>query len=440
MTIVVGMLCILFVWAFLDTHFLFGSGEYENVSSISLTTCENIGVTELMAGEEYPLPSFLRSSGMVTLEKCPPQLIPMVPSWYQLSKRIQNSYPRSSKISLWKVNQKSNSKSALANGQQDFFLANVESSSQSSSSSLVFESLFVDASDPKRTRLYPVSRPAKDPSSIHHIDILVPCKNVDDKVVGLMGRLLSSIESVDGVRFRVLLTRYTDEATHNADLLARLNDLRTRRMSESSIQKLEEIQMVLVNETAFARGRALNRLHQTSCPEEDNCTVVGMDVDMDITGEYWANVLRLVVPQETAYFPVVWNSYDPESYRQKGHENKGIGNLNLNHNYETGFFRATGFGMYALSGVDAHRYQFNTRQKGWGGEDVKFKELIEKHLTVIRKNENGLSHIWHDKAKSCADVGSQSFKAKCLATKSISDGSAFWKFRQFHNDHFITKG
>jgi hypothetical protein len=112
----------------------------------------------------------------------------------------------------------------------------------------------------------------------------------------------------------------------------------------------------------------------------------------------------------TAYFPVVWGAYNPQSIqlvetflRQEKHQP----NFTLDEFSEhSGNWLPRGTGMYVIRGSDARLFRFDTTLEGWGNEDTAFYYMIGQHRRLVRRHETGLIHVWHD--KSCA-MGKEAF-------------------------------
>jgi len=141
------------------------------------------------------------------------------------------------------------------------------------------------------------------------------------------------------------------------------------------------------------------------------------------------NAMSLLYPAATAYFPIVYSEFNPQTVNLANkalqrHEilRKASTWQNVDHK---GIFRSFGYGMWAMTGSDAAGFRLSEEFQGWGGEDEAFYALIADHLNVIRMNEPGLLHKWHP--KSC-QVGSFVTEKRLLACQNSRDkveGSVF---------------
>ena len=230
------------------------------------------------------------------------------------------------------------------------------------------------------------------------LDILIPVSNDDKKLLLFAERLKPTLKKFRstpqgvGVDIRVLVTRYY---IHNQDLESEEHKLIRQKVAQNADIEEGFVEFVFVsdNNKHFQRAQSINALHKKACHEED-CVVVVVDVDMDVSHLFLINALSFVESGKSAYFPVVWSEYNPEttSLAEEYH-----GSELPRFSKDKGTWRSYGFGMYAMAGKDTKIYSLDETFMGWGGEDKAFFDLVVKQLNVIRMNEPGLVHVWHPK-------------------------------------------
>ena len=62
----------------------------------------------------------------------------------------------------------------------------------------------------------------------------------------------------------------------------------------------------------FSRAKAINALHRVAY-HEDNTALAVVDVDLSIGPGFLRNALTYPFPQASAYFPIMWSEYNPET-------------------------------------------------------------------------------------------------------------------------------
>jgi hypothetical protein len=296
------------------------------------------------------------------------------------------------------------------------------------------------------------------------LDIMVPVFQRDDRLrvfAADFGKAIVDYKqnvNNDGTpqisTFRLLVTRYSSDETSQPNSTA---DFQSELAALAFLPKNDIVMVHAPSGQAFSRSAGRNLLHDNACPL-DTCLAAGMDVDMEIRQEFFQHAVQVVVLMQveeyeskpfpepskklkkrqillhknpsvpTVYFPIVWSAYKPQSIqlvesflRQQKHQP----NFTLDEFSEhSGRWRPHGTGMYVMRGSDTRSFRFDTKFKGWGGEDVDFYFLIGKHRRLLRRHETGLVHVWHD--KPCV-TGKDAFKKKqmkaCEQLRSNYQGS-----------------
>ena len=201
------------------------------------------------------------------------------------------------------------------------------------------------------------------------------------------------------------------------------------------------------SEIQFHRAHARNVLHQNACGDE-TCMATSMDVDMQVLPIFFHRALLAAKLRLQAYFPVVFSEFNPDTvqlvqdFLHPPNENEGTDNDSDNNNNNDdeeapsspllppfskhrGLWRDFGYGMYALSGPDVKRFQFNEQYQGWGHEDNDFYKLVHNQMRVDRQHEHGLIHQWHPKDCSVGkDIVTEQQWIDCLNSRDVMEGSA----------------
>jgi hypothetical protein len=291
-------------------------------------------------------------------------------------------------------------------------------------------------------------------------DILLPLFERDDNVRAFAARLKPTLKAYQRetetkanvnvkriTTFRLLLTRYTQ---------AEINSI--PQLKDQLVQILDlppdNIVMIPVHNEYFQRSSACNTLMASAC-HETNCLVARIDVDMHILPEFFVHSVDHIQTPKTAYFPIVWSEYNPQSVQlvQEYMDNQAAQRNTPKQKLERysdhrGHWRSYGTGMYVLSGPDAAHFKLDENFKGmysnrsaptivviafathdlnkssnylycppiyctvgWGGEDGNFYTLVKAQRNIVREEEPGLIHTWHGKkcrpgkdGKSCLVV------------------------------------
>lgn len=179
----------------------------------------------------------------------------------------------------------------------------------------------------------------------------------------------------------------------------------------------------------FSRAKARNVLHQYA---RHDSIMLSTDVDMLISPSYFVNAEALVVPGVSAYFPIVWSTYEPQSRKRvacfrKSHRIQPLAMCSHDIHAssitspDSGDWRPQSSGTYAMSGSDAKKIKMDTTFVGWGGEDTDFmQKQVLSLLHVVRMRDMGLKHIWHH--EDCRDAtGLQSIA--CAKVEAANAGS-----------------
>lgn len=254
------------------------------------------------------------------------------------------------------------------------------------------------------------------------LDFLIPVRNESEKILRFVETLCESVQDMTSsamgqeVKARLILSSHPDDTW-----LASGAYHRDVAQSSCVSSNLVEIVLAPCPSHDFHRSKASNCCLKQACREPD-CVVTLIDVDMQVQSSYLFNVMSLVYPSATAYFPIVYSEFNPQTVNLANkalqrHEilRKASTWQNVDHK---GIFRSFGYGMWAMTGLDAAGFRLSEEFQGWGGEDEAFYALITDHLNVIRMNEPGLVHKWHP--KSC-QVGSFVTEKRLLACQNSRD-------------------
>ena len=187
----------------------------------------------------------------------------------------------------------------------------------------------------------------------------------------------------------------------------------------------------------FSRAQALNALHAragistaaanaaTTAP----ALLVVMDVDMRLTKAFLRNAMWFVAPGVSAYFPIVFSEYNPESVRRVESFYASSSSSSASSSLPAfsphrGVWRKYGFGMYAMAVADADRIRMNAEKfHRWGGEDNDFFAKVRDSLHVVRMRERGLIHRWHPKHCSDTSFVEVSRRLQCVGSQAAAEGS-----------------
>jgi Chondroitin N-acetylgalactosaminyltransferase len=306
-----------------------------------------------------------------------------------------------------------------------------------------------------------VTRKPVDPNEVVDLemDVMVPVYERDDRLRTFASNMGKAVENYQkqqhqGPRittFRLLVTRFSPEEIRESD------DFR-QELSLLTGLPINNIIMVQAEGTAFSRARALNLLHNAACHRE-TCLITRLDVDMEVRAEFFEHSIETVYLQQvppldefnqefresplpqgtpTAYFPIVWSAYNPDSVQAvEEHFGEQLRNENPDNIQERllekmpeysehrGHWRPYGKGMYVILGTDATILQFNTQYEGWGSEDVDFyNKTVALPRRILRGIETGLIHTWHPKF---CDKGKDAFTPQqiknCKRSVKLEEGS-----------------
>jgi len=208
------------------------------------------------------------------------------------------------------------------------------------------------------------------PPFYKQLEIIVPIAHEDDKLKVFVQRLAGTVrkfrENHQGkqVALRLLITRFKDESFPSEKDQA---DVEKTLESKAGFNpaKGDSIKFIPVNEIKFSRAKAINALHKAACHEK-HCVLACTDVDMSIGVQFLRNALMYPFPGATAYFPIMWSEYNPETRELADKFYPNIKQYYFNEHH--GYWRKWSFGMYAIAGSDANYLKMNEGFEGWGGE------------------------------------------------------------------------
>ena len=166
----------------------------------------------------------------------------------------------------------------------------------------------------------------------------------------------------------------------------------------------------------FTRSTYINQLHDLVRP---NARLLVVDIDLRMTDSVLTNVVNIVSPG-TVYFPIMWGVYSPKHLARVEKELKtSVEPFSQWH----GIWLTYSYGMFAIHAKDLPHCRMNESFVGWGGEDVEFHGRLkhDPRITVVRENERGLIHTWHQ--KNCTQiVENPRYRISCLGSKYMKLG------------------
>lgn len=154
------------------------------------------------------------------------------------------------------------------------------------------------------------------PFMYQQLDIAVPISGQDEKLYAFAEHLGSSVkkfrEGLLGSRIsiRLLITRFSFEQFASTTELEAFQSELTK--SAALDRPGDTVEFVVVEGAAFNRAKAINVLHAQAC-HDDDCAIAVMDVDMNISSQFLRNALIFAFPGASAYFPIMWSEYNPET-------------------------------------------------------------------------------------------------------------------------------
>jgi len=207
------------------------------------------------------------------------------------------------------------------------------------------------------------------PFMYQQLDIIVPIAHEDDKLKAFASHLGSSVkkfrESHQGRRIaiRLLITRFMDEAFQSEE---ERDSFRNMMSSKAQLGRPgDSVEFIDIPETAFSRAKAVNALHAAACHSAD-CVLACTDVDMKISSHFLRNALMFAFPGASAYFPIMWSEYNPETAELTDRFLPGSAKWYYTDHH--GYWRKSSYGMYVMAGSDAKVLKMNEKFVGWGGE------------------------------------------------------------------------
>jgi hypothetical protein len=222
-----------------------------------------------------------------------------------------------------------------------------------------------------------------------YLDIGVPLCGQDDKLVEFVASLGSSIRKFRELKgdmaidFRLLVTRYPDE-----DTTASFHTKLAEKVSLAS----DKVIFAPALDTQFHRAVAVNVLHKHTRHDADSILAI-IDVDLQVGAHFFVNAMNFV-STGIVYFPIVWSQFRPSNVKLV---ETVLGPLPEFHEHN-GLWRNFGYGIYALSGLDANETLMDESFVGWGGEDNDFYARVQaRNMVVVRESEHDLVHVWHSK-------------------------------------------
>jgi len=176
---------------------------------------------------------------------------------------------------------------------------------------------------------------------------------------------------------------------------------------------------VNVPASKFSRARSCNALTEHACISS-NCYFTMIDVDLEISVNFFKNMVTYLTSNKVIYYPILFSEYDPTAVRAA---ETVFGNLEP-YDHHRGMWRETGFGIYAIRGTAVRDLRIQKRVASkWGGEDVELRNLVQdRGFDLIREREPGLIHKWHDKICT-SDFVEADYLARCQYARYMVSGS-----------------
>lgn len=207
------------------------------------------------------------------------------------------------------------------------------------------------------------------PFMYQQLDIVVPIAGQDDRLKSFALHLGSSVkkfrESLQGrrVAINLLITRFEFEEFENE---AARDAFQSELIQNAELGRPgDSVAFVTVGETAFNRAKAINALHAAACHNQD-CVLACTDVDMQITSNFLRNALMFAFPGASAYFPIMWSEFNPETVKLADQFMTQSAQWKFTDHH--GYWRKSSYGMYVMAGSDAKVLKMDEKFVGWGGE------------------------------------------------------------------------
>eukprot|EP00940_MAST-03C_sp_MAST-3C-sp2_P000484 g484.t1 len=261
--------------------------------------------------------------------------------------------------------------------------------------------------------------------SSHKFDIAVPYACLLDTLLEFASLLpLSKLPRAYDVR--LLVTNYECRASSAKN---NISSIELRKVLAARSHLAPDKVVVVDTLGSFERAKSCNALHAIA---RDDATLLVIDVDMRISPAYFENAEALVVAGASVYFPIVWSTYSPQSLKRiacfRANATKlsscpsDVEPLRETDLWYGGYWRAAGYGMYAIAGSDAKLLTMDESFVHWGGEDKNFLfERVLPNRHVVRMRELALVHHWHE--HRCETEGEGEFDAACIKVTSKDHAS-----------------
>jgi hypothetical protein len=210
------------------------------------------------------------------------------------------------------------------------------------------------------------------PFMYRQLDIAVPIAGQDDKLRRFVKRLGNAVEKFryglfgTKITIRVLITRFSfDDPPPETKELEQFRQNLIAVSGLSSNKFADEIVFVPVIDSArneFSRAKAINALHKAARHTDDSALAV-IDVDLSIGTKFLRNALTYPFPQSSAYFPIMFSSYNPQSVDLVDRFIPQSKKWTYSEHH--GHWRKFSFGMYVIAGSDAPHLTMNEDFVGW---------------------------------------------------------------------------
>jgi hypothetical protein len=212
------------------------------------------------------------------------------------------------------------------------------------------------------------------PYMYERLDIAVPIAGQDEKLRKFAARLKTPIRQFRSALYglkipiRLLISRFPFDNPSPKETLA-LEELRKNISLTSGLTALEdEVVFVPVhakntkNKNEFSRSKAINALHRVA-HHDDSSALAVIDVDLSVGPKFLRNALTFPFPQNTAYFPIMWSEFNPDSVELVDQFFPSMKQHKFS--IHRGHWRQFSYGMYVIAGSDAARFSMNESFVGW---------------------------------------------------------------------------
>ncbi len=236
---------------------------------------------------------------------------------------------------------------------------------------------------------------------------MLPTVNVVTVLSGLSSRLEHFLQ-----QYERNVLQLGEDVTLTIVLFDSPDASKVRLMVQQYITRYQGAKIFIVDATGeFARGIGL---HRGTEHFRDDQLLFFVDVDLDISFDFFQRCRLNTLREKQVYFPVFFKLYNQEFVRQYHH-----GNSSMVITRENGHWAHYSYGMVCIYTSDYRKSGgFDRNMRGWGEEDVDFMSRVLNHgLEAFRAPDPGLIHNWHRKMCNKETVTNQAAFEHCLQSK-----------------------